>query len=211
MYVGGAVGLNNIANVGGVLTAGSVSQVYSTGAVSGTGSSPSYVGGLVGFNGNSVTASYWDTYTSGQTSGIGGSGSGSVTAVTSDPAQSAAANYAFKQSAYGSFSFPATGSTGWFMIDGQTRPFGRWEYQATITNAHQLQLMAMNLGASYTLAGNIDLGSSLAAVGGKYPGMWSSAGFVPIGSSATKFTGGFNGQGYSIANLTINRLCWAPQ
>ena len=128
-----------------------------------------------------------------------------MTAVTSDPALSAAANYAFKQSAYGSFSFPGTGTTGWFMVDGQTRPFGRWEYQTTITNAHQLQLMAMDLGASYTLAGNIDLGSSLAAVGGKYPGMWSSAGFVPIGSTATKFTGAFNGQGYTIANLTINR------
>ena len=106
-----------------------------------------------------------------------------MTAVTSDPAQSAAANYAFKQSAYGSFSFPGTGTTGWFMVDGQTRPFGRWEYQTTITNAHQLQLMAINLGASYTLAGNIDFGSSLAAVGGKYPGMWSSAGFVPIGNA----------------------------
>ena len=91
------------------------------------------------------------------------------------------------------------------MVDGQTRPFGRWEYQTTITNAHQLQLMSMNLGASYTLAGNIDLGSSLAAVNGKYPGMWSSAGFFPIGSTATKFTGAFNGQGYTIANLTINR------
>ena len=125
--------------------------------------------------------------------------------MTSDPAQSAAANYAFKQSAYGSFSFPGTGTTGWYMVDGQTRPFGRWEYQTTITNSHQLQLMTMNLGASYTLAGNIDLGSSLAAVGGKYPGMWSSAGFFSIGSTATKFTGAFNGQGYTIANLTINR------
>src|SRR4029450_11103835 len=39
----------------------------------------------------------------------------------------------------------------------------------------------------------------------KYPGMWSSAGFVPVGSTATQFTGAFNGQGYTIANLTINR------
>ena len=202
LYVGGAVGLNNIA---AGPTAGSMSQVYATGAVTGTGGSPSAVGGLVGFNGNSITQSYWDSYTTGQVSGVGSGGSAGVTAVTSDPAQSAAANYAYKQSAYSSFSFPGTGTTGWFMVDGQTRPFGRWEYQTTITNAHQLQLMAMNLGASYTLAGNIDLGSSLAAVGGKYPGMWSSAGFVPIGSTATKFTGGFNGQGYTIANLTINR------
>ena len=115
------------------------------------------IGGLVGYNGGSITQSYWDSYTTGQASGVGSGGSAGVTAVTSDPAQSAAANYAFKQSAYGSFSFPGTGSTGWFMIDGQTRPFGRWEYQTTITNAHQLQLMAMDLGASYTLAGNIDL------------------------------------------------------
>ncbi|MEH2518569.1 filamentous hemagglutinin family protein [Bradyrhizobium sp. AZCC 1610] len=206
LHVGGAIGLNNIANLGGgIISAGSISQVYATGAVIGTGGSPSSVGGLVGYNGNSITQSYWDSYTTGRASGVGAGGSAGVTAVTSDPAQSAAANYAFKQSAYGNFSFPGTGTTGWFMVDGQTRPFGRWEYQTIITNAHQLQLMAMNLGASYTLAGNIDLGSSLAAVGGKYPGMWSSAGFVPIGSTATKFTGAFNGQGYTIANLTINR------
>ena len=151
LYVGGAIGLNNCGSSGCATNPGSVSQVYATGAVTGTGASPSAVGGLIGFNGGSITASYWDTYTSGKTSAIG-TGSGSATAVTSDPAQSAAANYAFKQSAYSSFSFPGTGTAGWFMIDGQTRPFGRWEYQTTITNAHQLQLMAMNLGASYTLA-----------------------------------------------------------
>ena len=200
LYVGGAIGLNNVA---AGPTAGAISQVYATGAVIGTGASPSSVGGLVGFNGGSVTASYWDTYTSGQASAIG-SGSGSVTAVTSDPALSAAANYAFKQSAYGSFSFPGTGTTGWFMIDGQTRPFGRWEYQTTITNVHQLQLMAMDLGASYTLAGNIDLSSSLVAVGGKYPGMWSSSGFSPVGDLSSQFTGSLDGQGHVISNLTIN-------
>ena len=198
LYVGGAVGLNNIA---AGPTAGVISQVYATGAVTGTGGSPSAIGGLVGYNGNSITQSYWDSYTTGQASGVGSGGSAGATAVTSDPAQSAAANYAFKQSAYGSFSFPGTGSTGWYMVDGQTRPFGRWEYQTTITNPHQLQLMTMNFGASYTLAGNIDLGSSLAAVGGKYPGMWSSAGFVPIGNGSTKFTGAFDGQGRTIANL----------
>ena len=120
-----------------------MSQVYATGAVTGTGGSPSAVGGLVGFNGNSITQSYWDSYTTGQVSGVGSGGSAGVTAVTSDPAQSAAANYAYKQSAYSSFSFPGTGTTGWFMVDGQTRPFGRWEYQTTITNPHQLQLMAI--------------------------------------------------------------------
>lgn len=123
LYVGGAVGLNNCANPCTSFP-GLLSQIHATGAVIGTGTGPTSIGGFVGFNGGSIAASYWDSYTSGQASGIG-SGSGSVTAVTSDPAQSAAANYAYKQSAYGSFSFPGTGSSGWFMIDGQTRPFGR--------------------------------------------------------------------------------------
>ncbi|KRR03807.1 hypothetical protein CQ10_17795 [Bradyrhizobium valentinum] len=200
LYVGGAVGLNNIA---AGPTAGAISQVYATGAVTGTGGSPSAVGGLVGFNGNSITQSYWDSYTTGQASGVGSGGSAGVTAVTSDPALSAAANYAFKQSAYSSFSFPGTGSTGWFMVDGQTRPFGRWEYQTTITNAHQLQLMAMDLNASYRLASNIDFSSGL-AVGGKYPGMWSSSGFSPIGDYSNQFAGSFDGQGHVISNLAID-------
>ena len=205
LYVGGAIGLNNCSGPGCASTPGLLSQIYATGAVTGTGTGPSSIGGLVGFSGGTITQSYWDSFTTGQVSGVGSGGSAGVTAVTSDPALSAAANYAFKQSAYSGFSFPGTGTTGWFMVDGQTRPFGRWEYQTTITNGHQLQLMAMDLSASYRLAGNIDLGSSLAAVGGKYPGMWSSAGFVPIGNGTAKFTGAFDGQGRTIANLTINR------
>ena len=202
-YATGSVsGGQNVGGLVGYFAGGSLTQSYATGAVTGT----SGVGGLLGYNGGSVTQSYWDSYTTGQAGGIGtGTASSGVTAVTSDPTQAAAANYAFKRSAYVGFSFTAgNGSTGWFSIDGQTRPFGQWEYSTNIANAHQLQLMAMNFGASYKLTSNIDFSSDL-ATGGKYPGMWSSAGFSPIGSTATKFTGAFNGQGYTIANLTINR------
>ena len=191
-YVGGLVGY----------LGGSVNQSYATGAVSGT----SDVGGLVGYNdGGSITQSYWDSHTTRQAAGIGtGDPAISLTEVTSDPAQSAAANYAFKQSAYGDFDFtPGNKSTGWFSIDGQTRPFGQWEYSTNISNAHQLQLMAMDLGASYKLTSNIDFSSGL-AVGGRYPGMWSSSGFSPIGDLSTQFTGSFDGQGHVISNLTIN-------
>ena len=191
-YVGGLVGY----------LGGSVNQSYATGAVSGT----SDVGGLVGYNdGGSITQSYWDSHTTRQAAGIGsGEPAISLTEVTSDPAQSAAANYAFKQSAYSDFDFtPGNKSTGWFSIDGQTRPFGQWEYSTNISNAHQLQLMAMDLGASYKLASNIDFSSGL-AVGGKYPGMWSSSGFSPIGDYSNQFTGSFDGQGHVISNLTID-------
>ena len=67
--------------------------------------------------------------------------------------------------------------------------------------------MEMNLGASYTLAGNIDLTE---ANGSNPSGLWSSIGFSPIGDDyassgplAASFTGQLNGQGYAISNLTI--------
>ena len=189
-------------NVGGLVgyLGGSISQSYATGAVSGT----SNVGGLLGYNGGSITQSYWDSYTTGQAAGIGaGAASGGLNEVTSDPAQSGAANDAYRQSAYTGFDFtPDNTSTGWFSIDGQTRPFGQWEYSTNIANAHQLQLMAMNLDASYRLTSNIDFAGGF--VGDKYPGMWSQAGFSPIGNLFTQFRGSLDGQNHVISNLSIN-------
>jgi hypothetical protein len=193
--VGGLVGLNQYYVIGS----------YATGAVSGT----TYVGGLVGNNfnpdGNGIVQSYWDSYTTGQAAGIGGGTAPTgLSAVTSDPAQATAANYAFKQSAYGNFDFtPDNASASWFIVDGKTRPFGQWEYSTNISNAHQLQLMVMNLGASYKLASNIDFSSGL-AVGGKYPGMWSASGFSPIGDFSNPFAGSLDGQGRVISNLAID-------
>jgi filamentous hemagglutinin family protein len=205
-YATGAV--SGTSEVGGLVghNESSVFQSYATGAVSGT----NLVGGLVGnntsLNANTITQSYWDSYTTGQAAGLGGgTAAPDLTAVTSDPTQSASANYAFTQSAYGYFNFtPGNASSGWFMVDGRTRPFGQWEYSASIANAHQLQLMAMNRGASYTLASDIDLSGGLGAVGGRYPGMWSSSGFAPIGNLSLQFTGSFDGQGHAISNLAIN-------
>jgi hypothetical protein len=198
-FAGGLVGTNS--------GYGYITQSYATGAVRGT----TNVGGLVGNNseyythGNGIVQSYWDSYTTGQAAGIGGGdASTGLSAVTSDPALSAAANYAFKQSAYGNFDFTPGASAGWFMVDGKTRPFGQWEYSTNVANAHQLQLMAMNLGASYKLTRDIDLSASLATVGGAYPGMWSSSGFSPIGALSSLFTGSFDGQNHVISNLAIN-------
>ena len=68
----------------------------------------------------------------------------------------------------------------WYVIDGETRPFGRWEYSTTITNTHQLQLMAMDLTANYTAENDIDFDLALAVdADGNYPGMWGPSGFVP--------------------------------
>ncbi len=72
--------VSGIANVGGLvglqlLSSSSVTNSYSTGRVSRSSGSATTIGGLMGRVGaGSVTASYWDTSTSGQTTSAGGSG-----------------------------------------------------------------------------------------------------------------------------------------
>ena len=202
-------------NVGGLVghnasSAASISKAYATGAVTANGNA----GGLVGQSSGSITNSYWDRFSTKQNDGVGAGGSWNLHWVTSDPAQSGAANYAFKVSAYtnnlGEDAVATSKNAGasWYMINGQTRPFLASEYSTTVTNAHQLQLMAMDLGANYTLARNIDaratgLNDGTAKVSG---GMWTMAGFSPIGGgAAAPFKGTFDGQGHVISGLTVNR------
>src|SRR5690606_36963482 len=74
---------------------------------------------------------------------------------------------------------------------------------------HQLQLMAMDLAAAYTLASDIDVGETGRAVNSAASadasGMWSNAGFAPIGSESTRFTGVLDGLGHTVSGLFINR------
>ncbi|MBS1191248.1 MAG: putative filamentous hemagglutinin family outer membrane protein [Rhodocyclaceae bacterium] len=227
-YVGGLVGYNSgaIANsysraavlgkamVGGLAGhnyggshGGTIANSYSTGTVSGTST---YVGGLVGDNeygtisssyssgrvngyyspgglsaGNSgtITDSYWDTQTSGRSTSKGGTG-----LTTAQMMQSASLT---------GFDFTNT----WWMSDGNTRPLLRSEYSTRITNAHQLQLMALDLAGRYVLARDIDLAEVSVA-----PGVWSaSTGFVPVGTASTPFSGTLDGSGHVISHLTIQR------
>ncbi len=168
--VGGLVGGNN----------GTITNSYSTGAVSGTTS----VGGLAGFAwaGAITTSSYWDTQTSGQATSAGGTGLTTAQMMM--------------QTNFVGWDFTNT----WWMSDTNTRPFLRSEYSTTVNNAHQLQLMAINLGASYTLGANINMAELSQA-----SGMWNTTtGFVPVGNLATNFTGTFDGLGRTVSNLTIN-------
>ena len=164
-------------SVGGLVghNSGTITNAYAIGEVSGT----SGVGGLVGSNSGTISHSFWDTQTSHQSTSAGW-GAGITTAE------------AFTQSTYTFDNF----DTYWYMIDGYTRPFLRSEYATTISNNHQLQLMAMNVSASYTLTKDITYVND---------GMWNSeAGFVPIGSSSTVFSGSFDGLGHTIDALSIN-------
>ncbi|MEA1671883.1 MBG domain-containing protein [Nitrospirillum sp. BR 11163] len=196
--VGGLVGIN----------ANPITTSWASGGVTLSSGSASSIGGLVGTNGDSVsagsiTSSYWDTYSTGRAAAVGavvGGSTSSAAAVTSDPAQSAASTYAYKTSAYGGFNF----TTDWWLSDGGTRPLGLWEYSLTVSNAHQLQLVAHDLTASYTQSNDIRMPAPTAG------GIWKStvgsvpAGFIPLGSPSTPFSGTYDGQGHAIDGLTIN-------
>jgi filamentous hemagglutinin family protein len=205
--VGGLVGINN----------GSVSQSYATGAVSG-GPGPVNVGGLVGLNdtGSTVSSSFWDATTTGQTSGVGtSSGTFSATGLTTSQFATASNFSGWNFGTTPGGASCASGGACWVIVDvdgslnnagdaaGATRPMLLSEWSTTITNAHQLQLMELAPTATDTLANNIDLGPPLSNASDVW-GPNGAAGFVPIGNATTQFTGTFNGGGNTISNLTIN-------
>jgi filamentous hemagglutinin family protein len=227
--VGGLVGLNSdrvqqdyaIGTVAGTTDVGglvgqntsTVSQAYATGAVTGGTS-----GGLIGLNSGSIANTFWDVDSTGE--GATGVGSGSATGATGVTSTSgstafAAATYAglgTSSSVAGGASTIVqltSGSTEWYMFAGATRPFLAWE--APINNptiggahviytAHQLQLVAADLGASYVLGKGIDLSATQHA-----SDLWNTTtGFVPIGDATTPFTGALSGATFGITNLYIN-------
>jgi hypothetical protein len=201
-YSTGAVYGGGGHNIGGLVWynsgTGTLEGSYSTGAV--LGDYPGDVGGLVGKNDGTVTGSFWDTTTSGQSSSAGGTG-------LTDAGMRTASNF----TAAG-WSFDTTpGGPGWVIADsdgtfnnaagatGATTPMLLGEYSTTITNGHQLQLVGLTPGASYTLANDLNL--SATSVGGD---VWGPAGFAPICNNTTHFTGTFNGNGHVIDGLAIN-------
>lgn len=195
--VSGDIAVGGFAGLVGV--AGSVSEVYASGAVTGM----TDVGGLVGLNDGTVSLSHWDEFSTGQASGVG-LNTGTINLldpVTSDPGQSGSPNYAFNEGAYGNFT-PGE----WIYFDGESRPIGAWEAPVsragikTISSAHQLQLINLDLFGAYRLAHDIDLSET-----SRLGGVWGDAGLFPIGDFRQAFGGSFEGKGHVLSNLSINR------
>jgi len=175
--VGGLVGSNGsiyVPNAGTRV----IENCYASGSVSGA----TDVGGLAGYNASgTINTSYWNTETSGQSTSAGGTGLTTAQMKT--------------QSSFTGFDFPGT----WIILEGVTFPLLWYEYSTTIYNVLQLQLMATNLNASYTLGADID---ASATSSGK--SIWGSTGFLPVGTATTPFTGTLDGKGHTIGNLMIN-------
>lgn len=100
-------------------------ECFATGDVKST---ENYVGGLVGqvTNNSSMTASYWNTETSGQSEGVGFNG-GTDTPTGLNSAQMA------QQASFAGFDFVGSppgdpiGDTPWLMFEGATRPYLYWQ------------------------------------------------------------------------------------
>tara|TARA_R110001606_G_scaffold108853_1_gene234092 strand:- start:560 stop:5311 length:4752 start_codon:yes stop_codon:yes gene_type:complete len=194
-YVGGLVGYS----------LGTISNVYAAGSVEGR----DYVGGLAGNNyDDTITNSYWNTETSGQASAVGAGSSAGTTGLTT--AQM------FDAANFTGFDFAGT----WANADDQTTPYlralagnrvfnkndlptgtldatNRPALYTVIQNVEQLQAMRNDVTANYLLGNHIDAADTASWNGG--------AGFVPVGDGTYGYRGVFDGLGYSINGLTINR------
>ncbi|WP_205621646.1 S-layer homology domain-containing protein [Paenibacillus sanguinis] len=197
-YATGAVhGGSAVGGLAGSSGHGSIIQSYATGRVNG---SDHVVGGLVGSNSGTFSDSFWDADTVGLANACGYDTYGSCTASSLTTAQ------ALTQSSYSGWDF----NNDWFMVEDSTRPFLRSEWSSAIGNSHQLQLMAMDLSANYTLTQDIDFDTTF--TDNSRSDMWATSagngfgfGFEPIGNDSTPFTGTLDGHGYDISGLYINR------
>ena len=222
-FVGGLVGISNQAaisnsyatghvtgtnTVGGLVgyNIGTLSNSYASGLVSGSTRSGAVVGD--NYNGN-ITSTYYNSTLNGARPGIGFAQAGHYTGTTGLTATQVktASNF----SAFTFTSTPGASGNRWVMVDvdgtlnnaggalGATYPMLASEYSTTITNAHQLQLMAMNLNGSFKLGAGI-----AAATTASTGDVWHDSTFIPVGSNSTTFTGSLDGQGHVLSGLHIN-------
>lgn len=207
-YVGGIVGINDggivnntysIGNVTGVIATGgifgailggSLINSYSIGNISG---SAGYVGGLIGYESLAGTISncFWDLNTSNQLTSVGGTGKNTSKMKT--------------ESTFTGFDFTTT----WDIAkpDLIDYPFLRFQEfsggEGISSNPYKistcLELQSINNGTSlyYKLIKEVDCSNTKT---------WNSgAGFISIGNDSNRFSGYFNGDGYKVKNLFINR------
>ena len=222
-FIGGLVGLNyggtsTITNsfstgsvsgntaVGGLVGQqhdGSISFSYSTGLVSGSSS----VGGFLGINfSGTINNSFWNTQTSGQSSSGGGTGKTTTQMKTLST---------FINDGWDFAGETVNGSNDYWVKDtleikNNGYPYLEWQAEpsgnGTSGNPYKIEtLIELNWvtqnpaswDKDFLQTANIDASSTSTWDGG--------AGFTPIGNAATAFTGSYDGNGFYILSLFINR------
>ncbi len=210
-----------IGRIGATGTNAQVTNSYSIGVPSvplATGLVPQLKGGLVGWSSNvTYTSDYWDTQTSGTSDGVDN--------IDPDPAgvTGILTPAMFQQATFAGWDFDVSGiaarDNGVWSMAGY--PHLQAEWSGTIKNVYQLQLMALDLDATYVQANDVTI-----TAGMNMP-LWNGGdGFKPVGTfapapgsavgregyhpdPAVAFTGTYNGQNFQIKNLFINRTAEA--
>ena len=183
----------------------SINDSYSSGHVSGNSNAGGFLG--IEYNGT-VTNSYWNTEVSGQNSGLGnGTTPAGLTGLTSAQMR--------QQASYSGFDFTNTWAISedttfaWlqFHEPGFLPGIGTQATGAgTSTDPYQIAILD-NL---YWLSQNTTVWDAwfqqTADIDASATSTWDSgAGFSPIGNTSTLFSGTYNGNGFSITGLLINR------
>jgi len=198
--VGGLVGFND----------GTVGESYATG--SGSVSGTDDVGGLVGFNDSgTVTDSYWDTVTTGQSTSAGNGTGLNTSEMTGTAAVSNMTGFDFTntwdtvtnpddypilawQNQTGGNPAPVCSNVNYNGAGTSSNPY-------EVSNVDQLQCInSQGLDANYVQVSDIDASGTSSWNNGK--------GFSPIANdtnSRTRFTGTFDGAGHDISDLHIDR------
>jgi len=199
-HVGGLVGQND---------GGTVRRSYAIGTVTGTDN----VGGAVGNHSGTVDAVYWDTETTGQTES-GGSAARyglSTERMTGLNATVELFEFDFEntwQPAATPGGYPVFASNSAFAdkaaaYDGLVDGDGSAEDPYQLSTVYELQLVSERLGEgdSFELTRDID-----AAVTAEWFDAGSGPqGFEPLGNDTLGFNGTFDGNGYVVTDLVVNR------
>ena len=202
-YVAGLIGITSWRTV--------VQNSYSTGAVSGSGSYG--IKGFIGSKASDATVSncFWDTETSGQSSSAGGSGRTTIQMQTMST---------FTDAGWDFIEETTNGTNDYWGINGADNglyPFLGWQgfannmYAPPGSGTEADPILVEHLGHlawisydnsywGYYIIQTADIDASASAI-------WNGgAGFIPIGVDSTNpFSGSYDGQGYVIDGLFINK------
>ncbi len=197
--IGAVTGNENVGGLTGQIFEGNISDSYAIGSVTGNIA----VGGFVGkvFNPGTVTNVYWNTETGGPDNGYG---TGLTTAQMRQKASFTGFDFTETWTIYEEASYPG-------LLNNTESPFIGLEFDGDgtsgspyqISTVGQLNAIRDNRNAHYILTADIDL-TTATRDGGI---LWNEGkGWKPIGSTySDAFTGKFNGNGYTINGLFINR------
>ena len=189
-HVGGLVGRNY----------GDIENSFATGTVIGNAPNDS-VGPFAGLY-SSPAASYTNCYYSGTATniGTGGTNSAGISTTVEELKVYDYSHPVYDQGNPNAWDFNQPGV--WIMAG---YPHLQMEHTTTIENVVDLQLMALDLDADYTIANNIDA-SPTREWNSYFDGSeWRYYGFTPVGNFSTRFTGTLDGQDKVIDGLFIDR------